>query len=87
MKKKAFRTLKVDARLRYLADIRGVPKDTIAVVEQTGLRDDGDGNWIEGLCRIRVVKMPEGSKQKPFMDHLLSIFESEADLFEQIGES
>lgn len=84
MEKKAFRKLKVDAQLRYLADIRGVPKDTIAVVEQTDLTDDGDGNDIEGLCRIRVINTPEGSRQMPFMKHLLTVFESEADLFEEV---
>jgi len=86
MKKKAFRTLKIDSQLRYLADIRGVPKDTIAVVEQTSQTDDGDGNCVERLCRIRVVNMPEGSKQKPFMAHLVTIFESEADLVEHVSD-
>jgi len=86
MEKNEFRTLKIDAQLRYLGDIRGVPKDTIAVVEQTDLTDDGDGNDVERLCRIRVINTPEGSRQMPFMAHLMTIFESEADLFEQVGE-
>lgn len=87
MKKETFRTLEVNARLRYLADIRGVPKDTIAVVEQTDKADDGAGNRAQGLCRIRVLNVPKGSRKMPFMDHLLAIFESEADLFEQVQES
>jgi hypothetical protein len=87
MKANEFRSLKVDSQLRYLADIRGVPKDTIAIVEQKDVRDDGNGNRTEELCRVRVVTIPEGSKQMPFLKHLLTIFESEADSFEKVAGS
>lgn len=87
MKKKEFRLLKVDARVRYLADLRGVPKDTIAVVNETGLTDDGEGNRVEGLCRIRISKVPSGFKKMPFMAHSITIFEREAELFEHVAPS
>ncbi len=84
MNNQSFRALDVDARLRYLDTVRGIPKDAIAIVEQTDLTDDGFGNDVEGICRIRIVTMPEGSRRMPFMDDLLIIFESESELFEQV---
>ena len=86
MDKEAFQKLEVKTHLRYLADLRGVPKDTIVVVEEIDQAGDGTGNRVKKICRVRVVKVPKGSRKMPFMDHLLSTFERDAELLEQVKE-
>ncbi len=86
MHKEAFQRLEMKAHLRFLADIRGVPKDTIVAVEEIDQAGDGTGNGIQRICRVRVVKAPKGSRKMPFMDHLFSTFERDAKLLEQVKE-
>ena len=87
MKRSEFRALEINVELLYLNDVRGVPKDSVALVEKIELTDDGQGGREVGLCRISIISLPEGTKRMPFHKHPLTIYERDAASFERLSSS